>query len=64
MEAHFGFELIVAITTVIVVTVVIVVIIPLLRIKRTPIYYSSFHLIFHYPNITPIYYSSLHFTTT
>ena len=26
-----------------------------------PIYYSSFHFLFHYPNITPIYYSSFHF---
>ena len=60
MEARFEFELIVAITTVI---VVIVVIIPLLRIKITPIYYSSFHLIFHYPNTTPIYYNGFHFTT-
>ena len=24
----------------------------------TPIYYSSFHFLFHYPKITPIYYSS------
>ena len=27
----------------------------------TPIYYSSFHFLFHYPYITPIYYSSFHF---
>ena len=27
----------------------------------TPIYYSSFHFLFHYPYITPIYYRSFHF---
>ena len=27
----------------------------------TPIYYSSFHVIFHDPKTTPIYYNSFHF---
>ena len=29
--------------------------------SHTPVYYSSFHFLFHYPSITPIYYSSFHF---
>ena len=49
-----------SIITIIVIILIVITIIVIMTLKgdgfccRRPIYYSSFHFLFHYPNITPI----------